>query len=165
MDKIRMTDRGRKIMFDRQAEVEKKLREVLSQKGDAYVDGGNGWHDNFAFEELTRQEGVLGRQLSEMSELITRSIRTPLKPVENSHLSIGHIATLEDDEGNVNTYEIVGYGESDTTSTPPKIEYRAPIIAQFFDASVGAEAEVKIAGKIKHLTLIEIKEAQNVCSS
>lgn len=159
MDKIRMTEHGRKILLDRQAEVETKLREVLSQKGDAYADGGNGWHDNFAFEELTRQEGILSRQLWEMSELITQAIRTPLKQADNSHLSIGHIAVLEDGDGNINTYEIVGYGESDTTFTPPKIEYRAPIIAAFFGSGVGTEAEVKIAGKMKHLTLIEIKEA------
>ncbi len=158
MDKIRVTERGRKILLDRQAEVEKKLRVVLSQKGVAYADGGNGWHDNFAFEELTRQEGILGKQLWEMSELITQAIRTPVKQADNSHLSIGHIAVLEDDDGNVNRYEIVGYGESDTTSIPPKIEYRAPIIIGFFGGVVGSEADVKIAGKMKHLTLIEIME-------
>lgn len=163
MDKIRVTERGRKILLDRQVEVEAKLREVLSQKGDACVDGG-GWHDNFAFEELVRQEGILSKKLWEMSELITQAIRTPSKPVNNSHLSIGHLAVLEDNDGNMNTYEIVGYGEGDLTSSPLKIEYRAPIVVQFFGSSVGAVSEVQIAGKMKHLTLIEIKEIQNVYS-
>ena len=163
MNSILVTERGQKIMFDRQAEVEKKLQEVLSQKGDAYVDGG-GFHDNFAFEELTRQEGFLSRQLWEISELITQAIRTSSKPVNNHHLSIGHIAVLEEDDGNINSYEIVGYGESNLTSSPLKIEYRAPIVAQFFGAMVGVTAEVQIAGKTKYLTLTEIKEVQNVHS-
>lgn len=163
MNRVRVTERGRKILLARQVELETKLREVLSQKGDACVDGG-GWHDNFAFEELIRQEGVLSKRLWEIIELITQAIITPLKPASNSYLSIGHIAVLEDDDGNINTYEIVGYGESDITFSPPKIEYCAPIIVTFFGGMIGVDADVKIAGKIKHLTLIEIKEIENVYS-
>lgn len=163
MNRVRVTERGRKILLARQVELEMKLREVLLQKGDACVDGG-GWHDNFAFEELIRQEGVLSKRLWEISELITQAIRTPLKPSSILHLSIGHIAVLEDSDGNINTYEVVGFGESDTTFSTPKIEYCAPIISVFFGGMVGAEADVKIAGKMKHLTLIEIKEIENVYS-
>lgn len=165
MDRIKVTERGLGILLKRQAEVDAKLRDVLSQKGVAYADGGNGWHDNFAFEELTRQEGILSRQLWEMGELITQAVRIPSKPTDISNLSIGHLALLKDDDGNINTYEIVGYSESDTALTPPKIEYRAPIVAPFFGGAVGTEADVRIAGKMKHLTLIEIKEAINVYSS
>lgn len=156
-DKILVTPRGREIFLERQAKLEKKLKEIVSQKGDAYENGGNGWHDNFAFEELTRQEAMLRSQLHEMSDLLTVATVISEMPAQNSTLSIGHIAVFEDGDGNVNTYEIVGYGEGGAASRPPKIEYRAPVIAPFLGMAVGKTAKLTLAGKLKQLTLIEIK--------
>ena len=116
MSDILMTVNGQKILLVRTAEIEEKLRIVLSQKGDAYENGGNGWHDNFAFEDLTRQEGMLINQLREINGLLAQARVVSSKPDDNTQVKIGHLITLEDDDKVQSSYQIVGYGESDLTA-------------------------------------------------
>jgi transcription elongation GreA/GreB family factor len=72
-------------------------------------------------------------------------------------VTIGCIVELEDSEGNVSEYEVVGFGETDIKATPKKLEYLAPIIFPFMEGILGDEHTIKIGDKKTLLTLINIK--------
>jgi len=82
-------------------------------------------------------------------------------PINDEFLQIGHIAFLEFDDGEEREYEIVGFGESDLSATPQKIEYLAPIVRKFVNKEVDTIAKVNIGGKVRKIILVEIlkKEA------
>lgn len=78
-------------------EVEKlkeKLSENAKEKGEAYSGAvGDGWHDNFAFEEANRQERMIFGQLRECYEKLQRVVIVEKAEDENL-IDIGDIVNI-----------------------------------------------------------------------
>lgn len=156
--KVKMTENGKKLLEAKIADCNERLRVILSQKGDAYENGGNGWHDNFAFEQLTRDEASVASELTRLTNTLHESETISAVPASYDTVQVGCAITLLDQDGKEYQYRIVGYGETDLKSSPKKLEYLAPIVLPFFEEQLDAEHEVKIAGIPKTLTLVSIKE-------
>jgi transcription elongation factor GreA len=152
-----ITQIGKNILSEKIKAVEDKLSVVMSQKGTAYDEGGNGWHDNFAYEQLIREEAMLAGQLASLNDIIRNATVVSSTATGTESVTIGCIVELEDSEGNVSEYEVVGFGETDIKATPKKLEYLAPIIFPFMEGILGDEHTIKIGDKKTLLTLINIK--------
>lgn len=157
MPSIYVTRKGVDLLNQRLNEAIEKLRQTQSQKGEAYDVGGDNWHDNFAFEELNRQEMMFNRQIADIRALQDQQVLVS-PPADEEHVQIGHIISLEDDDGSVREFRVAGYGETDLHSKPPTLEYGAPIIFPFMGAEVGADAKVQIKGKQTTLVLTAIRK-------
>lgn len=158
MKKVLVTKKGLLDLVKKKVEVYEKLRQAQSQKGEAAEVGGNVWHDNFAFEELERQEHMLNKQIEDLNRIISQAVEVPGRPTGNDMLQIGHLAHIyfkEDNETKI--YMIGGYGESDLKASPPVIEYGAPVIRHLFRKTEGTEAKVEIGGRKKTLILMKIE--------
>ena len=68
-----ITKEGLEEAREKIKELEERLKNVLSQKGEAYQIGGDGWHDNFTFEQLIRQEEALRFQISELKAFLRKA--------------------------------------------------------------------------------------------
>lgn len=159
-DVIKVTKQGYEKLITRKEELFQKLKGVQGGKGYAAETGGNVWHDNFAFEELERQEMVLNKCIADISAQIKRAqIVPPL--INDDFLQIGHVAKLELDDGVEKIFEIVGFGETELEATPPKIEYLAPIVNKFIGAEIGATAEIVINGRKQIITLADISRKED----
>ncbi len=154
-----LTKTGRDLLNQKIKITEDKLVHVMSQKGDAYENGGNGWHDNFAYEQLIREEAMLAGQLASLKDILRNATIVPSVATTIDHVGVGCIIELEDDDGNSTEYEVVGYGETDISASPRKLEYLAPIIEPFIDGVVGDEYSVRIAGNKTTLTLVSIRRS------
>lgn len=152
-----LTRRGREILLEKIQSLENKIKLVASQKGDAYENGGNGWHDNFAFEQLMREETMLINELTNLKDVLRNSVVVSSIPTSTERVDIGCIVVLQDDEGNEVEYCVVGYGESDISTTPKKLEYLAPIIRPFMEGVVGDEHTLQLGSKQVALTLVGIR--------
>ena len=155
MQKIRVSKRGYDLLFERKKSFLDKLRHVQSQKGEAAEVGGNVWHDNFAFEDLVRQESIINRQIANISLCIQRAEIVDA-PCHERVLAVGHIALLVFEDGTQKEIEIVGFGEGDIYANPQKVEYSAPLVSPFIDTEMGAEEEINISGKKQTVTLLKI---------
>ena len=157
---VKVTRNGYNKLVLRKKEFFDQLKKVQGKKGEAAEVGGNVWHDNFAFEELGRQEMMLNKKIADVS-LQINSAEIVQHPVNDQLLQIGHIAVFEFDDGEERKYEIAGFGESDLSINPPKVEYLAPIVKKFIGTEINTSVKVEIGGKIRGITLIEIlrKEA------
>lgn len=157
---IKITRNGYNKLILKRQEFFDQLKKVQGKKGEAAEVGGNVWHDNFAFEELGRQEMMLNKKIADVSIQINCA-EIIQYPANDQLLQIGHIAVLEFDDGEERKYEIAGFGESDLSVNPPKVEYLAPIVKKFIGAEINTSAKVEIGGKMREITLIEIlrKEA------
>lgn len=159
MPSIYVTRRGRELLNERLNEAIEKLRQTQGQKGEAYDVGGDNWHDNFAFEELSRQEMMFNRQISVIRALQNQQVLVS-EPSDNDHVQIGHTISLESEDGTVREFRVAGYGETDLLSKPPALEYGAPIIFPFMGMEVGTEALVQIKGKQTTIVLTAIKKGK-----
>ena len=157
---VKVTRNGYNKLVLRKKEFFDQLKKVQGKKGEAAEVGGNVWHDNFAFEELGRQEMMLNKKIADVS-LQINSAEIVQHPVNDQLLQIGHIAVFEFDDGEERKYEIAGFGESDLSINPPKVEYLAPVVKKFIGTEINTSFKVEIGGKIRGITLIEIlrKEA------
>lgn len=154
-----LTKSGKGLLNRKIQEVEKKLLHVMSQKGDAYENGGNGWHDNFAYEQLIREEAMLAGQLASLKDILRNAVIVPNIATTADHVGVGCVIELEDEDGNLIEYEVAGFGETDLLKSPKKLEYLAPIIEPFIDGVVGDEHSVRIAGNKTILTLTNIRRS------
>lgn len=157
---IIVTKEGYNRLLQRKIELFEQLKEIQGKKGEAAEVGGNVWHDNFSFEELCRQEMMLNKRIADLSEQINHA-KMVESPTSDEFLQIGHIAVLLLDDEEERQYEIAGFGENDLNANPPRVEYLAPIVRNFVGKEIDATANVKIGGKTRRITLVEIlrKEA------
>ncbi len=156
MPKLYFTREGAKRIRQQKHDLREKLRSTQNQKGEAAEVGGNQWHDNFSFEQLSRDEQMINKQITEINEKIGQMVVIDEPPRDTNRLRIGHRATLEID-GEKKTYLVGGYEDSNTESNPPVISYLAPLISQFIGKEEGDTAQVLTIGERKTVTLVEIK--------
>lgn len=157
MPPVYVTRVGLERLDQRLNEAIEKLRYTQSQKADAYGVGGDNWHDNFAFEELGRQEVMYNRQITDIRAIQNRLVLVEA-PSHDDLVQIGHIITLEDEDGSSREFRVGGYGETDMDRQPPTLEYGAPIVLPFMSAEVGTEAKVLIKGKETMMALVAIRK-------
>ena len=81
-----------------------------------------------------------------------------VKPVKHTRtLCIGHEAVICVGEENEKNVCVVGVHESDLQTTPPRLEYTAPLVAPFIGKKVGHTITLPIKGNDTVVQLIAIK--------
>lgn len=158
---VYVTQKGLNILTQRLSGAVEKLKQTQSQKAEAAEIGGDNWHDNFAFEELLRQETMLNAQIAEIRK-VQDSVQVVEGPRDCDSLQIGHLATLENEEGEQKSYVVGGYGETDLKSDPPTLEYNAPMIKAFLGMPEGVEMDIIIRGRSKTFMLTKISKVEEV---
>lgn len=72
-----------KILRQELKRLRERLKENLAKRHDAFVHGGDGWHDNFSFENLEMEHHYLSSRieaiLDELKEDIRKEKREPLE--------------------------------------------------------------------------------------
>lgn len=105
------TPKGHTSFREKIEDVKKELVSVKFQMGDAAENGGDGWHDNFSFEQLQIQSQALHKRISELESVLS-NIKI-VEPIINSKkIAIGSkVKILRNNQ--MEEWEIGGYGESD----------------------------------------------------
>jgi transcription elongation GreA/GreB family factor len=151
-----ITSLGKAVLQARLTDLVIEYQDICGQKKEAYENGGNGWHDNFAYEDLLRQEKTVELKILEVEKILSSAIIVRNFPSDCKTLQIGHIAKFLDKFGNESVYHVVGIGESDLSASPPKVEYLAPVIKDFFGEQEGMECGVVFVGVEKVYELVKI---------
>jgi len=137
-----------KSCADKVAELQKALEEIRRDKNVAFEGDTNTWHDNFAYENATREEKLaedrLFKALRDMDGYTVFSGAAPAHPTE-----VGIYCWVKIREENIanaaiqeKTVGLVPFGAQDIKN---KIfSYNAPIVFPLMGAKVGDERIVKI---------------------
>lgn len=159
MSKLYFTRVGAERIMRQKQQLLEELKSTQKQKGEAVKSGGNEWHDNFSFEQLTLSEQRISVQISEINEKISKMLIIDRVSPDTSRLRLGHVATLNI-EGEEKTFLIGGFEDFDMESTPPVVSYLAPIVSQFIGEERGHVAGVEVGGSIKFIMLQDIRLQQ-----
>lgn len=151
---IYVTTKGYRLLVERLHRLQNCQLEIQAQLADAAENGGDGWHDNSAHEDLTRRANEESRKVSDARALLNRAVGVSARPNDHSVVRIGHIVTFYDEDTDQEyRVRVVGHGETDMEAFPVEISYDAPRIAPFFMREVGFDARVRYSGQLHHLSI------------
>lgn len=109
------------------------LARLVSCKTDAYETGGNGWHENSAFEDLVERERILQNELEGLKNVI--DTYTVVEPHVSDSVGIGAIVTVQDEEGKEYIYTITDSFCVDVEKL--HISYDSPLGALLMNKRIG----------------------------
>jgi transcription elongation GreA/GreB family factor len=150
------------------SDAEKRIRElnvtldkIRADKTAAYTQDTNSWHDNFAYEHLTREEKQTERHLSNLITEFQNMEIVPLGANFNADC-VGVYCTVTVNQENLDTgaitqksFSIVPLGGEDVTN---KIyAYNMPIVSPLMGLSVGGQVNVVMPSGELEITVLSIK--------
>lgn len=108
---MKLTKKEAENLLKEIKEKEKELRNLRKYKGEAAENEGDGWHDNFAFEQTEIEERMLINQISEMQEVF-KSIEIIEGVCTGATVQLGNTVTVEltfgEDDKEILTFYITG---------------------------------------------------------
>lgn len=136
---------------------EKELKKILSSKGEAAEVGGNVWHDNFAFEQLCREEQMLSKKLAELRERLAaaRVIEDEELLKSSAEVRLGSKVILQYENGTQREFTI----SDPETADPSKglISYQSPMGAALLGAVKDEERSFAIGDKVIKIKIIKLQ--------
>ena len=146
------TRRGLKKLQEEVHRLERKLREIQAQTGEAAETGGNQWHDNASYESLVIETRAVDRQLSDAHDALNRA-RIFDPPANFNKVTIGtNVRILKN--GKEMLWKIVGYGESDPSQG--MLAYNTPLALMIMRKEEGDVVSGTIAEQLVEIEILEI---------
>jgi len=152
-----LTSRGADLFKERIANTERLLKETQSKKGRAAKVGGDDWHDNFTFEQLEREEQMLGQELKRLREILYVSQVIDQEQINSQpkdEVRIGSTVTIEYEDGKTSIFSISGHGES--SPEIGIIAYDTPIGKSIMRKKVGDTGVFRTEKTEIHVTIKNI---------
>lgn len=106
--------------------------EVAAESGDTSV-----WHDNFAFEENTRQKHQLARRVKDLEEMAASARVHELPRNEPTAVRLGTVVTLLHEDGTERTWFLAGWDDGDPESG--RVAYNSVLGRALVGKEVGDE--------------------------
>ena len=138
---------------------EKKLKELRMQKGTAYEDEGDGFHDNFAFEQAEIMERRILREIADLRTKLDEAQIIDLKAEAenaNGNVVIGSEVTVQlefDGEKEEETYTITG-GFGNISQNIVSVE--SPLGNCLMGKTVGFEGDYTVNGITTLVKIVKI---------
>ena len=142
-------------------ELQERLAQIRSDKTAAYTEDTNTWHDNFAYEHLTREEKQTEKLVADLLADLDNMLVVPRnKPAstETVGLYCWVYVTQENEETGVQTecrLGIVPLGAEDIPQQ--KYAYNMPLVQPLVGLSVGDEIMVRVPSGEIHMTIQTIE--------
>ena len=138
MGKILLDDKGYQEYLEQIEAIRKKIKENAKDiatfaSDDAY---GDGWHDNFAYEEATKKESALYKELDEKLKGLN-----DIEIIDNENkkdvVSIGTIVRIKyDDDDSIEEYHITGNASSNINDGLSSITINSPLGRALFNKKI-----------------------------
>ena len=157
MDKIYLDQEGYQNYLKEIDEIREKIRKNscdISEfaSDDAY---GDGWHDNFAYEQAVQKENSLLYELYKKLQGLNKIIIINRK-LSNDKVEIGSIVTVKIDE-EVEKYKLVGNTVSNFNSDILEITLNSPLGKAIYQKKINDSFLYMVDSHIIEGIIIEIK--------
>lgn len=126
--------------LDRLQEMSKNNSALGSEAYQAAV--GDGWHDNFAFEESMRESRMIAKRIEDMLEKKKKLKIIDDRIKDNDLINIGDIALVKFNysklEGEIEKIKLTGNYILDTTRDISEISLNSPLGKSLYKSKVGS---------------------------
>ena len=159
-DKIYLDKAGYDEYWKEIEKLRKQLLDNSKEKSDAYAQAvGDGWHDNFGFEQAMRDED---RIFCEIRRRVAALDRIQIIEKENNPdlVELDDYVVLrlqyEDEDEEEETFKITGSGKGNISSDIIEITLNSPIGSEIYHKPVGYKSEFEVYGSKNKLEIIKI---------
>ncbi|MBR3930483.1 MAG: GreA/GreB family elongation factor [Alphaproteobacteria bacterium] len=145
-------------------ELQERLAQIRSDKTAAYTQDTNTWHDNFAYEHLTREEKQTEKLVADLLADLDNMLVVPRnKPANTGTVGLycWVCVTQENETTGAKTkcrLGIVPLGAEDIPQQ--KYAYNMPLVHPLVGLSVGDEITVRVPSGEIHMTIRTIEPLQ-----
>lgn len=157
-----LTKAGLQRLVKKIENTKRQLKLLMSQKKEAAEIGGDAWHDNFSFEEISRQETILFNRLEKLREILNDSEifeeeNTPKELEKKDNLKLVKLnskVVIEYENGKNATFII-----TDSVMSNPgagRISYQSPLGAALMGATEGEKRNFQKNGKSSSVKIVEV---------
>lgn len=171
MDEFYVDNRGYQKLLEEVEKAERKLKNHRKTRGDSYSSSaGDGWHDNFDFEEMERQERLLNGDLQIKQERLKKAVIVDKQDNENI-VDIGDVLSLtlifgEDDE-ETDVYKLSGTEAFNKDENYNIVSINSPLGQAIYLKPIGETVKYNVNGntfdvKINEKILEEEKQENKV---
>ena len=150
MNEFYVDKKGYQKLLEEVEEADRKLREHRKTRGDSYSSSaGDGWHDNFDFEEMERQERLLSGDLQTKQKRLKNAIIVDKQDNENV-VDIGDVLSLtlifgEDDE-ETDIYKLSGTEAFSKDEDYNIVSINSPLGQAIYLKPIGEVVKYKVNG-------------------
>ena len=133
------------------------------EKSEAYqVAVGDGWHDNFGFEQAKRDEdrilGELRRKTADLKRIVIVEHGTDENIVEVNDYVVLEVEYDENDK-EVQTYRILGSDNGDLFADIAEVSLNSPIGKAVYHKPVGFKGQFEVRGSVTKLEILKIAKS------
>ena len=159
MSKIYLDENGYNEYLKEIDAIKEKIKKNSSditeyQSDDAY---GDGWHDNFAYEEAMKKENMLFRELETKMKGL-ENIEIVKTSSNKDEVSLNSIVTLKfDDSDEVEEYQLTGGSSSNTNLKIPAITLNSPLGKAIYKKKINDKFEYDIDSNKINGIIIDIR--------
>lgn len=145
-------------------ELQERLAQIRSDKTAAYTEDTNTWHDNFAYEHLTREEKQTEKLVADLLADLDNMLIVPRnKPATTETVGLYcRVCVIQENETTGAETEcrlgIVPLGAEDIPQQ--KYAYNMPLVRPLVGLSVGDEITVRVPSGEIHMTIQTIEPLQ-----
>lgn len=152
MDKILLDNIGYKQFLDKLEELKNNSNESAVAGSDAYDSAvGDGWHDNFAFEESMRESRLIAKRIDDMydKKKNIEIIEDKVKPKDKVNLNdtIAVEIIYSDDDIEKETITLTGKYIPNTSIEPQEITINSPLGKAIYKSKIGSTQKYKVDGR------------------
>lgn len=153
---VYLTVKGRELLMKELKDLNEALKKLSDEKNQAYHSSGDTWHDNPIFNGLEQEERRMAARIREKQKIISGATVVNVTERNTEEVVIGSIVRLQklmkkDGKVSIETWEIVGYSESDPENK--KLAYNTPLGSILIGMKKDDEKE-NSEGTIKYKVLL-----------
>jgi len=151
IEKLYLDQEGYDLYLQEIEDMKEKLVEHQKSKGDAYTSSaGDGWHDNFAFEDNVRVERMLLGQLREKMEKLKDIVIIERKTSNDSAIDINDVVKLtlifSEDDVETGIYKLVASPTPQNDAEYICITVNSPLGSTIYGKHVGETSSYTVRG-------------------
>ena len=169
MEEILVDELGYKQFFDELEKLKEKLASIASEGSDAYKDAiGDGWHDNFAFEEAKRNERDISAKINKMINERSKLKIVESKEGDNNIINIGDVIKLlikyDVDDVEEYTLKVTGKYIPDSKDLVQEISLNSPLGKALYMQDINSDLSYEVNGRKIQIEVIEFFKSGNIVS-
>ncbi len=145
-DKIYLDKKGYEKLLRDIEDIKTKLGDLRKNKSDAYENGGDGFHDNFAFEDSERNERMLIRTLAERTAFLEKVVIINSQ-TNDEIVDINDLVSLTIDFGDdieTNIYRLIGTADDASIDGIINVSLNSPLGKAIYGSRVGSDTKYNV---------------------
>lgn len=150
-----LTKAGIEVIKEKIGTLQRELQEVRKTRAEVYEVGGNGWHDNPAYEAVEEKERMLTREVYNLQQELEKA--TIVLDDSSNKDSVGLGMTVEVDIGSARKQFTLGDSQ---TANPARgiISSESPLGMALYGARINETRQYAVGDKTFTVTIKKILE-------